>query len=494
VNRTGAGKEQNGVHWDPTGGQNGGEGVSDVTEDPIDRLGETGRADEQAIRRFREACKRVDTDPHDRQRIRDIADLADADDLIYGQANAAIDRGDHNAAIPLLRRCAAAGIGESAWLLATVLEELGRPEAILWYARAASEGDQRAESKLAEWRTRPVPASTTTGSNPRLRLLDWTEDLKEPELSVIKVTDTPNTAVPLALWDPLCDQVLLPSPLLAGLFAARLSQVNQYDFRSIADRCLAHFVTAGRTSYHLDACLAASLAGSNALAIFEARSDLRPRPAFRDAFMHGPVKRLHSAHHGETTTWVTGALYWEAPHHGLSTRSTASLLAAERVRRLLATREVTAADIMISAESISTITPDTTVHDALEHIVRSGAKALPVHDRSYVAGIIALSDIAEHIYRARGLPSIQRIETLMRPPVTVAADTPLSEVMTVAASDPAGLLVVTSEDGTPAGYLTHEALLAHAPGTKRDSNRQTAIPSRLMLADPAGLCPVMVMY
>lgn len=100
-----------------------------MTEDLIDQLAETDhtRADEQAIRDFNEACKRVDTDPRERRRIRDIVDLGDADDLIYGQALAAIDRGDHDAAFPLLRRCAATGIGESAWLLATVLEELGKP-------------------------------------------------------------------------------------------------------------------------------------------------------------------------------------------------------------------------------------------------------------------------------------------------------------------------------------------------------------------------------
>ena len=109
-------------------------------EDLIDQLTESDNtpADEQAIRDFNEACKRVDTDPRERQRIRDIADLVDADDLIYGQALAAIDRGDHDAAVPLLRRCAAAGIGESAWLLATVLDELGEPEAVKWYLRAAA--------------------------------------------------------------------------------------------------------------------------------------------------------------------------------------------------------------------------------------------------------------------------------------------------------------------------------------------------------------------
>lgn len=473
-----------------------------MTEDLIDQLAETdhARACEQAIRGFNEACKRVDIDPRERRRIRDIADLVDADDLIYGQALAAIDRGDHDAALPLLRRCAATGIGESAWLLAIVLEELGKPEAILWYARAASEGDQRAETKLAELRTRPVLAPSTADDDSRDRLLVMTEGIEE--LSAVALTEEAERL------RAITDMLTIPAPLALSVqpFALWLADLHlQSDRQSLRSQLLRFLIE--RYQAHLvnirSACLA-DLACQPP--IFEVKSALHS--AWRNELMQWLVKRPHPTIGADVmypllsmpnpqvrlmgyhNAWL-GSVYWEsAAHHGLSSRSATAriaLLTAGRAWQLPGIREETAADVMLPVESVSAITPDTTVHDALEHILRSGAKALPVLDRSDVTGVVALSDIAEHMHRTRGLPSILRVETLMHPPVTVTADTPLPDVMTVAASDPAGLLVVTSEDGMPTGYLTHEVLLARAPATKQDGNRQPANRSGLMLATPCNL-------
>jgi hypothetical protein len=100
--------------------------------------------------RFAAACARVDADPRERQRIADIASLTDAETIIYREAVAASARGDKDAALKLLRWCAPLGIGESAWLLAVALEDAGRLlEAIPWYSRAASDGDERAAIRLA---------------------------------------------------------------------------------------------------------------------------------------------------------------------------------------------------------------------------------------------------------------------------------------------------------------------------------------------------------
>jgi hypothetical protein len=99
---------------------------------------------------FAAACARADADPRERQRLRDIADLAEAEDIIYHQAIAATGRGDRDSALTLLRWCARTEIGESAWLLAVALEEAGDlAEALTWYARAADGGDGRAADRLA---------------------------------------------------------------------------------------------------------------------------------------------------------------------------------------------------------------------------------------------------------------------------------------------------------------------------------------------------------
>jgi len=105
---------------------------------------------EQILDEYAAACRRVDECARERQRIHDIVDLIEAEDALYDQAIAALDRGDHDQALPLLRRTAQAGIGEAAWLLAGLLEERGdRAEAITWYQQAADDGDPRADDKLA---------------------------------------------------------------------------------------------------------------------------------------------------------------------------------------------------------------------------------------------------------------------------------------------------------------------------------------------------------
>jgi TPR repeat protein len=115
--------------------------------------GETTPCHDQAIRDFTAIYRRHDEDPRQRQRIREIAALIDAEDALYAQAVAALDRGDGDLAAVLLRQPAEAGIGEAAWLLGSVLEEKGDiAAAVGWYERAAEDGDSRALRKLGEIR------------------------------------------------------------------------------------------------------------------------------------------------------------------------------------------------------------------------------------------------------------------------------------------------------------------------------------------------------
>ncbi len=112
---------------------------SDVTAASPDHAGEE----------FTAACRRVDQDPGERQRITDIANLIDTEDTLYAQALSALGRGEQSTALPLLRQTAEAGIGEAAWLLARQLEEQGQAqESLLWYQRAADDGDPRAARRI----------------------------------------------------------------------------------------------------------------------------------------------------------------------------------------------------------------------------------------------------------------------------------------------------------------------------------------------------------
>ena len=130
---------------------------------------------------FIRACRWVDGNPAEQQRIDDIADLLDAEETLYAQAVAANERGDTGTAVPLLRQCAEADIGEAAWLLAQLLEDTGNtPEAMTWYQRARDEGDPRADEKLAALRTRVArqllrAVSESGGSTEPMDewMLDW---------------------------------------------------------------------------------------------------------------------------------------------------------------------------------------------------------------------------------------------------------------------------------------------------------------------------------
>jgi hypothetical protein len=126
-------------------------------DDLLRDLGETlagvpnASTDEKLREDFTLMCRRIDESPAEQQRIDDIADVLGAEEYLYDQALAAVGRGDRDTAAALLHRCAETGAGESAWLLAQLLEDAGSTrEAMTWYRRARDEGDPRADEKLAE--------------------------------------------------------------------------------------------------------------------------------------------------------------------------------------------------------------------------------------------------------------------------------------------------------------------------------------------------------
>jgi tetratricopeptide (TPR) repeat protein len=112
------------------------------------------------LKAFADACRRFDHDARERQRIRGLADLIDAEDARYEEAMMALERGDTAAAEGLLRRAANAGIGEADYLLARLLEQQGElREALEYYRQAHLEGDTRATVMLAFLTEAPIQAT-----------------------------------------------------------------------------------------------------------------------------------------------------------------------------------------------------------------------------------------------------------------------------------------------------------------------------------------------
>jgi CBS domain-containing protein len=411
-----------------------------MIKDLIDQLSEPDHApaDDQAVRAFTEACRRADTDPREKQRVRDIADLAEADGIIYDQAIAAVERRDYANALPLLRRCAAAGIGDSAWYLAVVLDEEGDAEAARWYAQAARDGDPRALAKLAEITSEQCPADSgrdflAAGSlcqvkmgriarradPPRLpgppRMLVIRYDNREDFSLSTKILD-------LAFWCPAGARGDVPKAVLSE------------------DECR-----------QLVAALGSSCGPWHALP-----------PVAREAAYVRLVKSYLLASSLNPGHGI-GPAGLEVPLLNASRRKLRAVSTGRRAR-----------DAMLPLSGIPACTPDATIREVLDQMLRVRVNSLPVFDGNHMAGAVTMADIADRMHRAGGLPSIQRIESLLRPVPLVSADMLLPVVIRLAldeaADNRAGLLVVTDPDGSPCGYLTAEALL--------DPGQAAAMPRR----------------
>jgi len=189
----------------------------DLFQELVEHCDVTAASRDQASEEFAAACRRVDKDPRERQRIADIANLIDTEDAIYTQALSALGRGEQDTALPLLQQAAEAGIGEAAWLLAGWLEEQGRTqESLIWYRRAAADGDPRAAKRVAHPLARRAhidscqPASTVPGDaerpvGPRARGLlgsGWITGIVIPATAAAAVVAVVVAAVAIATVFP----------------------------------------------------------------------------------------------------------------------------------------------------------------------------------------------------------------------------------------------------------------------------------------------------
>jgi len=456
--------------------------------------------DQRAAADFAEACQRADEDPREQQRVRDINDLVDAEDAIYAQAVAAIGRGDLEAAVPLLRATAEAGIGDSAWMLAGVLEKLGRhQEALLWYRRAAIDGDPRADDKVAMLRHARQEQQPRVGS-PDGDAPGGTDTAATAPRDVIAVveckTHTPageSIAAHRFTEQRLADAYLrlLREPWTPG---AGFSSFSGRDVSKLLALPPSVFWSGEPCEVIeiLDCCFASPDASvvsrwtPQVVEILDCSDDFRVPAAgsFRRetptrVMRHLFAQSLHAV--GTVDPACGSGAFLTQAFQVMATARPYAGPGTFRVRRRAAAREAAAADIMLPMSSAPMVTPEATLDEALEMVLEHGGTALPVADGADVVGVITLTDLAQAMHQARGLPSIQRVETLMRPAVTVPAGTPTTDVMTAAAGSPAGLLLVTGPDGTPSGYLTRESLLAQPPSNRERSAHST---SGLLLPSP----------
>jgi CBS domain-containing protein len=431
-----------------------------------------GTADEKLREEFLQACRLVDHDPREQRRLDDIADLLDADETLYAQALDAVSRGDKHAAEPLLRQCAEAGAGEAAWLLAQLLEDIGNAsEAMIWYQRALDDGDVRAAEKLAAFGAQPcqyasivdkpqkglaAPADRCTFpilvvgrdglggvghlSIPGRRLdhaLISAAELAEPTsgidgLWVITDPGSDHHASLDDMWHAVGEDRAY-AVQCKTLLTSRSRAQKWVSSRALDLEALAR-TPAGWLVVLADSCYTADKSRALDWHSFDYAAG-KPREVYW--FACGDYDRLYPANLGR----VVGAGQWNA-------------------RRPV--REPIVADVMLPPSEVPVCLPDTTLMEALEWVVQSGAQALPVCELSRVVGVVTLADLARHISDHLGVPSAaETVKALMRPATIVPADTPLSAIAQAIADD--GIIVISGSDDRPVGYLTAESVLTQTP-------------------------------
>jgi CBS domain-containing protein len=456
--------------------------IEDLLRDLARTLADVPEGTGEELREeFIRACRRVDDDPREQQRIDDIADLLEAEETLYAQARAAADRSDADTAVPLLRQCAEAGTGEAAWLLAQLLEKTGDiSEATIWYQRARDDGDARADEKLAALRTWPCPFASIAG-NPQedhaataarnAPVIFVSHEQNSPLISVADLAGPApglRTSLLRLLMTVLMPQV--PDPGNAtSVWPFIFSDPGSDHLASVADMW---YAVETRNWFVRDTSWAETRLVKK-LAKIEARESARAR----ERTLRSWLMLCSDCRAAETQAAAAQALrsrwIWE-DYDRPCPANLGRYLAFRRDTRPPAGEPIVA-NMMLPPSEVPECRPDTTLIEALERLVQSGAQALPVCERSRVAGIVTLADLARHINDHLGVPSAtETVKVLMRPATSVPAETPLSAIAQAIADD--GIIVVSGPGDRPVGYLTAESVLTQAPRASDHPNAQDRPP------------------
>lgn len=374
--------------------------------------GPTGRQLADARVKVAELRDLLETDSREQQRICDLGDLLDAEETLYDEAVAALDRGDDQLAERLLRQCSALGDEAAAEFLEDLLQ-----------------------SRQSTQEPSPVTAP-------------------EPDLPCALdrkiVVFTGGIASSNRPFDFLQRQGRLGARLDALKAAAECSSRTTWTSVRKPDQA---------SSLHilLDACEAshelrytAADLGMDWIGLAETIFDIKRynRLRRRAQFRTPPCDYSD----GVLLTYPDPTIIKAASLHQ-------------------STPQRVAADVLVPYP-LQCIAPDEPIGEVLDYMVAADHQALPVGDQGVIFGIVTLVDLAG---RTRAEQSHDPVIKIMHPPVFVQTNAPIDHVRDQLLNGSTGLVVALNSAGTVAGYITPQTALAGQTDPEPFSTRSSLL-------------------
>jgi len=182
-----------------------------------------------------------------------------------------------------------------------------------------------------------------------------------------------------------------------------------------------------------------------------------------------------------------------------------SLIEADERRMIHSVFELgdtTAREVMVPRGDMVFVERHKNLRQALSLFLRSGFSRLPVIDDSLdnVVGVAYLKDVVRRDFEAPDVETVQRVDSLMRPPTWVPESKPVDELLAEMQQNRQHIAIVVDEYGGTAGLITIEDILEEIVGEITDEydvedrepqqldDHTWRVPARYLVDDLEELC------
>lgn len=136
-------------------------------------------------------------------------------------------------------------------------------------------------------------------------------------------------------------------------------------------------------------------------------------------------------------------------------------------------------EVMVPRTALVSIEHDKTLRQAMSLALRSGFSRIPVTGEGGlddVLGVLYLKDVIKRIYDNAGSETLERVSSMMRPPVWCPDSKPVDELLREMQASHSHLVIVIDEFGGTAGLATIEDILEEIVGEIVDEFDDSELP------------------